>query len=367
VCPLWEPAWVTVNDADPPFVDKEQCTGFIESGIKIELEDVDTLLGEHLGERVTISMGAEWTQRHRPNLHVHDGTLQWTPASELGRFEPGQRIGGAMYVDPDLGFIGPQKHGVLFQLDLSETVRFQPYLNQQCYKPVPPGVDGISLSELKTQLLLLDLSGPATQAEIAQRRAWYPEQAVRVRNLWGAKCFPGRECYVHLDCPVGGYCDTDGFCHAECATVADCEYGESCYQGRCIVPETYGLVCPLFSASRTSSGGITGEGDGLEVELSSAGIVSYRTGPDEPRCQGAADEGLRCSIMEHIEYGPFLGMPEMPEPGRCGADALLYQIHYRSSETEHTAAFCDGMTALAQLGLEFRDLVKLTKDNVRCE
>lgn len=367
VCALWEPAWVTMNDADPPFVSREQCTGLIESGITIELEDVETLLGEHLGDRVTISLGADWTQRHRPNLHYLDGTLQWTPASEPGRFEPGQRIGGAMFVDPDLGFVGPQKHGVFFQVDLSETIHFQSYLNEHCYKPVPPGVDGISLSAATTQLQSLDLSDPATQAKIQQRRSWYPDQTSRVRDLWGAKCFPGSDCDLHVDCPAGGYCDWEGFCHSECATLADCAAGESCYQGRCLVPEEFGLVCPLFSASRTSSGGITGEGDGLEVQLSRPGIVSYRTGPDEARCHGLADEGLRCSIMEHIEYGPFLDMPDPPEPGRCPADALLYHISYRSDETEHTAAFCDGMTDLAQLGIAFRDLVKLAEENVRCE
>lgn len=233
VCPHMEPAIVTVSGADPPYVSESECTGFIEGGAEITLVDIETLYGSNLGSEVTITLGADVVQWYFPILLVMSGrSMQWLPPGEPGRIKPGQRIGGAMFVDPDWGFIGPQKHGVFFQIDKVGNVRFQGYGNQHCYSPVPVGIDGIPLEELRTILSNLDLSDPAVQEAIDSRKQWYNEPLGRLDFYWGTKCFPADECFSDSDCPGDERC-RDGFCGPECSVDADCGPGELCTDGQC--------------------------------------------------------------------------------------------------------------------------------------
>jgi hypothetical protein len=233
VCPHMEPAVVTRSDADPPYVSESECTGFIEGGAEITLVDVETLYGDNLGSEVTLTLGTELVQEYFPVLLVVSGKkMQWFPLGEVGKIEPGQRIGGAMFVDPDWGFIGPQKHGVFFQEDGEGNVRFQDYGNEHCYAPVPVGIDGIPLEDLRNILSSIDLSDPDVQQAIESRKTWYNDPLGRLSQYWGTKCFPGPECSNDSDCTNGELC-RDGFCGPECVVDADCGPGELCTDGQC--------------------------------------------------------------------------------------------------------------------------------------
>jgi hypothetical protein len=233
VCPHMEPAVVTVSGADPPYVSESDCTGFIEGGAVVTLVDVETLYGSDLGLEVTVTLGANVVQEYFPILMVlSDRKMQWVPPGREGKITPGQRIGGAMFVDPDWGFIGPQKHGVFFKIDGDGNVRFQEYDNEHCYAPVPTGVDGIPLDDLRNILSSLDLSDPDVQQEIESRKHWYNEPLGRLDFYWGTKCFPADECSADSDCDAGEIC-RDGFCGPECVVDADCGPGELCVNGQC--------------------------------------------------------------------------------------------------------------------------------------
>jgi len=233
ICPCMEPAAVMINDADPPYVSESECTGLIEGGVEITLIDVETLYGKDLGSEVTVTLGAELVQEYSPTLMVFsDRPMMWPPGDKSRIIEPGQRIGGAMYIDPDWGFIGPQKNGVFFQEDGEGNARFQEYENKQCYAPVPVGIDGIPLEELRDVLSSLDLSDPAVQQAIEIRKTWYNDKLGRLSQYWGAKCFPGPDCSKDSDCTDGEIC-RDGFCGPECVTDYDCGANELCTDGQC--------------------------------------------------------------------------------------------------------------------------------------
>ena len=222
ICPVMEPAVVTRTGADPPYVSESDCTGFIEGGAEITLVDVETLYGSDLGSEVTVTLGTEVVETYFPILMVaSERKMQWFPPGQDREIEPGHRIGGAMFIDPYWGFIGPQKQGVFFKIDGQGNVRFQEYGNQQCFAPVPTGVDGIPLDDLRSILSSLDLSDPDVQQEIESRKQWFDEPLGRLEWYWGTKCFPADECSANSDCDAGDIC-RDGFCGPECFVDADC-------------------------------------------------------------------------------------------------------------------------------------------------
>lgn len=233
LCPHMEPAVVTRTGADPPYVSESECTGAVEGGAEITLVDVETLYGSDLGDEVTVTIGAEVIHEYFPILLVISGhKMQWMPPGEPARIEPGQRIGGAMFVDPDWAFVGPQKHGLFFQEDAAGNVRFQDYANEHCYAPVPQGVDGIPLEELRGILASMDLSDPDLQQAIELRKQWHGDLLGRLDQYWGAKCFPAPDCSDDSDCTDGELC-REGYCEPECGSDHDCSPGETCVDGRC--------------------------------------------------------------------------------------------------------------------------------------
>jgi hypothetical protein len=229
-----EPAEVMRTGADPPIVSESECTGFIEGGAAITLFDVETLYGSDLGPEMTVTLGTMIVQEYYPILRVGSNReMQWVPSGQERKIEPGQRIGGAMFVDPYWGFMGPQKYGVFFKIDGQGNVRFQEYDNEHCYAPVPTGVDGIPLDDLRNILSSLDLSDPDVQREIESRKRWPDDPLSCLGWLWGTNCFPGPECSEDSDCDEGEVC-RGVYCEPECASDTDCvEHGERCIDGRC--------------------------------------------------------------------------------------------------------------------------------------
>jgi len=234
ICPHMEPAVVARTGADPPYVSESECSGFIEGGCQITLIDVETLYGSDLGPEVTVTLGTGIVQEYHPALWVGSShEMQWVPSGQDRKIEPGQRIGGAMSVDPYWEFIGPQKLGVFFRIDGQGIVRFQEYDNEHCIAPVPTGVDGVSLGDLRNILSNLDLSDPDVQQEIESRKQWGDEPLYRLDWYWGTTCFPGPECSEDSDCDEGEVC-RGVYCEPECASDADCIVdGEICIDGRC--------------------------------------------------------------------------------------------------------------------------------------
>jgi hypothetical protein len=190
ICPHMEPAVAPISYADPPYVSEAECHGIIEGGMQILLTDVQVIRGDDLGDEVNIIMGTRILLDHVPLPYAWSGgPITWVPQDQERKFELGQRIGAAMYVDPDLGFIG-QKQGVFFQALSDDTVRFQTWGNDFCYAPVPDGLDGMDLDTFEERLVDLDLSDPNVQQEIAELCHWDEDVVSRLDQYWGAMCIP---------------------------------------------------------------------------------------------------------------------------------------------------------------------------------
>jgi len=235
IYPHIEPAVVMINDADPPYVSAADCDGIIEGGMQITLSNVEVIMGLDLGKELTVTLGTNKRRALYPKpSFLTGGSIQWQPADEEGRFKIGQRIGAAMHVDPDFGFIGP-KRGTFFQVFSDGTIQFQNFCNERCYQPAPLGLNGLSLDALKNLLSSLDLSDPAIMQEIEFYRRWNDNLTARLKTFWGALCSPWNwpDCDNDDDCVDDQICQ-DGFCGDECKSDSGCGPAHLCVDGKCV-------------------------------------------------------------------------------------------------------------------------------------
>ncbi len=194
--PLLAPAKVMVADCGC-IETAQECTGLLEIGLRVGLERVTTLFGAPVGDALELTFGNTVAGDQCPSPTIdQDGALVWRDVlCEGNRIEPGQRIGGAMFQDPDAGqFWGPQLAGILFQVDAGGIVHEQDYRNRDCYAPFPIGLDGMPLTALRDLLPRLDLSDPDLQEELANWATWGGTPCQHISGYWGAQCFETEEC-----------------------------------------------------------------------------------------------------------------------------------------------------------------------------
>ncbi len=179
------PAASACGDMSEVIENVAACDGFFECALSVRLDDVEVLRGD-APATATMRFGRGITTLWSPFPDLCNEPAGWIPAADERRVEPGQRIGAALYVDPDFGLLSP-KEGVLFQLDADDVVVPQEFLNADCIAPVPAGLAGLTIADLRARAADVRPS-EETDAEVAALRPWQPAAQSRLPYV-GAMCF----------------------------------------------------------------------------------------------------------------------------------------------------------------------------------
>jgi hypothetical protein len=127
------------------------------------------------------------------------------------------------------------------------------------------------------------------------------------------------------------------------------------------------LDCPLFDASRFTSGGISGNGDGLNIRVIRTGegfVYDDTTGTE---CRAMLSEDTRCKVWRGLEDGQFFTRPEDPDPADCVVDGLVYHVIVWTDDGKRQVNYCDGMNEVLPVEAAFQMEKDWIEHNGRCQ